>query len=113
MGTHDYFNVQELLTAIQGSKGLMDVIAKRLGCSWSTAQSYINRSEEAKQAFTDEREAYLDRVETKAMECIDAGSEQMIKFYLATIGKHRGFTEKSQIELSGNNPLIDAIKELK
>jgi hypothetical protein len=77
-----------------------------MGCAWNTAQSHIEKSEKAKEAYSNELETVLDNVESKALELIDKGSEGMIKYYLSTKGKRRGFTEKHEIDLTGNLKVV-------
>lgn len=101
---------EELIEHIKGSGGIIKTIANRMGCAWNTAQSHIEKSEKAKEAYSNELETVLDNVESKALELIDKGSEGMIKYYLSTKGKRRGFTERQEIEHSGNLPLQIIIK---
>jgi hypothetical protein len=46
------------------------------------------------------RELTLDLAETKLIEGIKAGEPSLIKFYLETQGKHRGYTRR--VEFAGN-----------
>ena len=84
-----------------GSAGIMSTIARRLGCDWHTAQRYVNKWESTRTAFEDEGEQVLDLAESKAIEQINAGDGAMIRYYLSTKGKKRGFTEKKEIETDG------------
>ena len=87
---------KELLAAIKDSSGFYSVIAKRLGCSWHAVQNAIKRSPEAQQALLDEEETTLDFVEGKALARIKAEDGAMIRFYLATKGKKRGYTYEEE-----------------
>jgi len=97
-----------VLEAIQDSKGIMSNIAKALDCEWHTAQSHVLNWVETRKAMEDEKETTIDFVESKLFGAIDGGSESMIRYYLSTQGKRRGYTEKQEIEHLGNkeNPLI-------
>jgi len=97
----------KMMKAIKGSNGIISTIAKNLKCEWHTAKTYIDKWEETKQALKDEQETFGDFVESKAMERINEGSETMIRFYLGTLYKKRGFTEKTEMELTGKdgNPI--------
>ena len=97
---------EELIEHIRGSGGIIKTIANRMGCAWNTAQSHIEKSEKAKEAYSNELETVLDNVESKALELIDKGSEGMIKYYLSTKGKRRGFTERQEIDLTGNLKVV-------
>ena len=50
------------------------------------------------QAIKDEEEKTLDFVEGKAIQRINEGDNAMIRFYLATKGKKRGYTYEDKLE---------------
>ena len=101
------YNKKEIIQAIKGTQGIVSAIAERLKCDWHTAKKHIDKYEETKKALQDEIESFGDFVENKAMEKVNDGSETMIRFYLATKYKTRGFTEKHEVEHSGDkeNPV--------
>ena len=83
---------KELLAAIADSRGFYSVIAERLGVAWATVKSAIEESDAAQLAIRAEEEKTLDFVEGKAIARIKADDGAMIRFYLATKGKKRGYT---------------------
>lgn len=91
------FTIEELLIVIKGSKGIVSVVANKLDCAWSTAKIYIDQHEEAKQALSDENETILDFAESKLYKRIDGEDMTAIKFLLATKGKKRGYTERTEL----------------
>ena len=63
-----------------------------------------------KERFDEALETQIDFVESKAMEQIDQGNTGMIIFFLKTRGKHRGYFEKHQEEVTAQvktQPTID------
>lgn len=92
MGRKRVIRESALLEAINGSQGFITTIAERLNCSWCTAEKAIKASEAAQQAIRAEEEITLDMVEGKAIERIKDGDAVMIRFYLQTKGKRRGYT---------------------
>jgi hypothetical protein len=96
-----HFTKERVLEAISGTFGVMSTVAKRLdGITWHTAETYVNRWAETRQAFADENERALDLSESKMLEAIHSGDAQMIRFHLATKGKRRGYTEKTEQEMT-------------
>lgn len=91
------YKKQTVLEAIKGSYGIKSNIAKRLKCDWHTADTYINKWPETIQALADEGECILDLAENQAIERLKAADGQMIRFYLATKGKKRGYTYDNEI----------------
>ena len=98
MGRKKSIKEKDLLAAIEDSNGFVTTIAARLHCSWHAADNAIKASPAAIQAIKDEEEKTLDFVEGKAIAKINEGDGAMIRFYLATKGKKRGFTYDEKLE---------------
>ena len=98
MGRKKSIKEKDLLAAIKDSNGFVTTIAARLHCSWHAADNAIKASAAALQAIKDEEEKTLDFVEGKAINKINEGDGAMIRFYLATKGKKRGFTYEEKLE---------------
>ena len=92
MGRKKIVKETELLAAIADSRGFYSVIAERLGVAWATVKSAVEESDAAQLAIRAEEEKTLDFVEGKAIARIKADDGAMIRFYLATKGKKRGYT---------------------
>lgn len=98
MGRRKQLKEKELLEAIKDSRGFKSTIAARLHVDWHTVDKAINASEAAQLAIVAEEETTLDFVEGKAIGKINEGDGAMIRFYLATKGKKRGFTYEEKLE---------------
>ena len=98
MGRKKIIKEKDLLAAIEGSRGIKSTVAARLHCGWHTVERAINNSERAREAMSDEEEMTLDFVEGKAISKINDGDGAMIRFYLATKGKKRGYTYEERLE---------------
>ena len=98
MGRKESIKEKDLLAAIEDSNGFVTTIAARLHCSWHAADNAIKASPAAIQAIKDEEEKTLDFVEGKAITKINEGDGAMIRFYLATKGKKRGYTYDEKLE---------------
>ena len=106
MGRKKSIKEKDLLAAIEDSNGFVTTIAARLHCSWHAADNAIKASAAAMQAIKDEEEKTLDFVEGKAISRINEGDGTMIRFYLATKGRQRGYTYEEEpahgIEIDDN-----------
>lgn len=111
MGRKKSIKEKDLLAAIENSNGFVTTIAARLHCSWHAADNAIKASALALQAIKDEEEKTLDFVEGKAINKINEGDGAMIRFYLATKGKKRGYTydEKLETDESAEDSNINVI----
>ena len=97
MGAPKNYKKAIVLEAIKGSGAIISTVAKRLGCEWITAKTYIEKWPETRAAIADERETILDMAEGAVYNSIKEGNTQDAKWVLATLGKRRGFTERHEI----------------
>ncbi len=106
------FTEEQILEAIKDSYGIISNIAKKLGCGWHAAKSYVEKYESCVQALKAEEETGIDNAENKMYDLINSADPQMIRYFLSTKGKRRGYTEKQEIEMTGSGlPLkIEIIK---
>ena len=98
--TRDY-GLQEVLEAIKGSAGLVSPVAKRLDCAWHTARKYIDKWETTRVAFSNEGEQVIDFAEQKVIEAMRDGDGPMLRWYLSTRGKDRGYSERHEMRHEG------------
>lgn len=87
--------------AIKDSKGLVSIVAKRLNCSWHSADKYIKEFE-LTGLMKDEKESLKDFAESKLIENINANDTTSILFFLKTQAKDRGYQEKTNIDVKAN-----------
>ena len=99
---------QDVLDAIKDSGGIISTIARRLHCNWNTAKAYCNKWESTKNALQEEKETTLDTAELKVLDAIKAGDTQIIKWFLSTKGKDRGYTTKIETSINTcDDPIIN------
>jgi len=105
MGKNNHYLAQEFIDAIPGTGGIITAIAKKVGCAWHTAKKYIDTYATVGQAYQDECEKVLDLAESKVIEMIHASDGQMVRYYLSTKGKRRGYTERQEITGADGEPI--------
>lgn len=90
-------SIEQFLEAIEGSGGLVSLIAKRLGISWNMTKNRIGQSARLVRAYNDECERMLDKAEKTIFDCFEDESGQVklgaARFYLQTKGRLRGYAE--------------------
>lgn len=89
---------QNVLETLAKTKGLVSPAARILGVSRGTLYNYIQADPEIKQAVYDSRETLIDMAEAKLAELVANGETTAIIFTLKTIGKHRGYIEKTETD---------------
>lgn len=88
--------------ALRKCQGMIYVAAKALGCSPNTIKARLEKSERLR-ALVEAESGYIDDVaELRLASAIINGEPWAIKYRLSTKGKSRGYTEKQEVEHSGN-----------
>jgi len=101
----ELFTAQQFIEAIPGTGGIITAIARKVGCAWHTAKKYIDNYATIQRAYQDECESILDLAEAKVISAIKDGDSQMIRYYLSTKGKRRGYSERHEITGAEGGPL--------
>ena len=100
------YKAEDVIAAIEGSRGFVTEIAKRLGCARTYVYTLVDKYPTAKRVLQDEREGLKDFAEGKLLEQIKAGNMTAIIFYLKTQGKDRGYVERTEIAGVEDAPLL-------
>jgi transposase-like protein len=99
------YTPEQMIKALEESKGLIAPAARALGCSRDTVRSYMKEYAEVALAERDAREATTDVAERKLYQAIENGEAWAICFYLKCQGKQRGYIEKAEITGAGGGPV--------
>jgi len=100
-----YYGVQVFIDAIPGTGGIISAIAKKVGCAWHTAKKYCTEYTTVRRVYEDECERVLDLAESKVIEMMNANDGTMIRYYLSTKGKGRGYTERHEVTGADGQPV--------
>jgi DNA-binding transcriptional MerR regulator len=102
------YTQEQMIEALEQSKGLIAPAARALGCSRDTIRSYIDEYSAVAQAKLDQEEAVKDMAENALYAAILRGEAWAICFYLKCRAKDRGYVERA--ELTGANAAPVKIK---
>lgn len=92
------YTKQQVIQALQQSKGMVYVAARQLGCTPQTIYNHMKRSPDVQSAIEDARGEAVDVAELKLMQAINKGEAWAIALMLKTQGKDRGYTERLELE---------------
>lgn len=92
--------VSRIEALLANSMGNVSAVAKSLNVSRSTLYARINESPRLRQVLIDSRETLLDIAESIMAQKIMAGDNDILKFFLRTQGKRRGYTYESESAIS-------------
>ncbi len=91
------FTDREMADALRQSHGLVTPAAEYLGVSPQTIYTRLKKSKTVSAALEQARDAALDRAESKLFDAVEKGEQWAIQFVLKTLGKNRGYTERSEV----------------
>jgi hypothetical protein len=95
------YTQEQMIKALEESKGLIAPAARALGCSRDTIRSYLEEYTAVARAKLDQQEAVKDMAENALYAAILRGEAWAICFYLKCMAKDRGYVERA--ELTGGN----------
>ena len=102
---------EKLLEALKETQGLIYHACKKAGnISRSTYYRYMREDKEFAEAVEEIKESQIDYVEGQLIKNISKGKETSIIFYLKSKAKKRGYTEKSELDVTTNGKAITDIK---
>ncbi len=94
------YKASDFIDAIPGSGGIITTIARRVGCDWATAKKYITEYATVRQAYENEKQAELDFAERNILKAVHDGDIPTSRWYLSTVGKDRGYTERQESDVN-------------
>ena len=80
MGKH--YSVKQFEAAIPGSGGIITTIARRVGCSWHTAATYLKDSPKLARLYEDEASTIDDLAESVVIKAMQEGDTSAAKWWL-------------------------------
>lgn len=91
---------EQMLEVIKRSGGNKTYIAKELNISRTLLEKRLKDDDELRERFSDVREALLDFCEQELIKKVRSGDMKAIMFTLRTIGRSRGYVERSETEVT-------------
>jgi len=105
MADHPHFTVAQMVTALQETKGMMYLAARRLGCSSETISRYCRKHPAVQAAKDAERGVMVDEAELRLWAAVQSGQPWAIAFCLRTLGRNRGYIERVEQTGADGQPL--------
>ena len=85
-----HYTPEQVLQAVNNSAGVMEYVAVKLGCSWKTAQTYVQKWPETKDAF-DNSECKLHALAYQSFhKAINNGERWAVERMLDTSARRNG-----------------------
>lgn len=92
------YTCAQVIDAIQATKGMLTIAAKRLGCAPDTVYRYVREYPTVAAALKAERDGVTDMAELSLYKAIQGGEGWAVCFYLKTQGRERGYIERHEVD---------------
>lgn len=96
MANKPKFTPEQVIEAIEQTKGFVSQTARRLQCHPDTVRAYAKRYVSVRKALQEEREKMLDAAEMSLYAQVMNGESWAVQFFLKTQGKDRGYVERQE-----------------
>ena len=90
------FTTREIIAALLEARGVKAQAARLLGCNRNTVERYISLYPTVQEAYAIARAELVDLAESKLVDQLEAGEWPAIRYTLSTLGKDRGYVERSE-----------------
>lgn len=97
------FTDENLIEVLRENGGLVKFAARRFGCTDRTIYNRIKDNPEIKIAIKEARNRFIDEAENVLQKAVQKGSLPAVFFTLKTIGRHRGYVERRETRVGGDN----------
>jgi hypothetical protein len=91
------YTTKALSQALAATDGQVYLAAQRLGCSAKTIYNHLQSEPALAQLLEELRGRFLDLAETSLRQAVIRGDGWAVCFVLKTLGKERGYVERSEI----------------
>jgi len=111
--TQPNLTIDQIEFALTKSRGLVTPAAEALNVTYQAIYSRISKSRRLQRLLSDVREAMLDRCEGTLLDYIDDKNLTAVIYYLKTIGKSRGYSERHEVSgIDGDSVKIERIERV-
>jgi hypothetical protein len=101
------YSNKKIISVLNAHGGIIKTSADELKITRKTLYSYINENPELKEAWMDAKESALDEAETSLITQVRDLNTAATIFFLKTLGKDRGYTERKELDLNpGGRPIV-------
>lgn len=113
MAKIEQYTVGQVEQALIATKGLLSLAAERLGCSRECVRQYTLRHEHLMQVRDEARSRLVDSAEMALESAINNQAGWAVCFTLKTLGKDRGYIERSEVTGSNGGAVEVTVKHVK
>jgi hypothetical protein len=108
MANKHRFTPAQMIAALNETKGMVFLAARRLGCSHDTILRYCKKYPSVQAEKERHQGALVDLAELKLWESVQRGEAWGISLVLKTLGRDRGYVDRQEITGKDGGPVQHA-----
>lgn len=109
-GRPQVYTDEQIIEALKKSRGLVYTAAERVGCDADTIYTRAKQSPAIRAAIKHQRGKIIDRAEEKLFAAINAREPWAVALILKTLGKDRGYVERTETRVVSDDDVNRAIE---
>lgn len=109
MGRPRKYSDEQIIAALKKKKGMVYHAAAAAGCDPDTIYERAKVSPAVAAVMRHERGSFVDTAEMKLYDAVEAGEAWAVQMALKTLGKDRGYVERTESHVSGE---VKAVTEV-
>lgn len=113
MPNKEQYTVAQVEAALIATKGLLSLAAERLGCTRECVRQYTKRHEHLAQVRDEARSKLVDSAELALESAVNGQAGWAVCFTLKTLGKDRGYIERSEVAGANGGPVEVFVRHVK
>jgi hypothetical protein len=102
------FTQDEMIAALKIGRGMKSVAARHLGCPWHVVNTYCKKFEAVRAECEAQRQAFVDAAELQLIAAVSRGDMGAVMYVLRTLGRGRGYSERTEITGKDGGPIEHA-----
>tara|TARA_R100001463_G_scaffold34593_6_gene75910 strand:- start:478 stop:837 length:360 start_codon:yes stop_codon:yes gene_type:complete len=110
MNKTEHIKKRALIEALEKSLGVVTTACKKVGIGRTTYYDWYHNDDEFKSKVDELQNVALDFAESQLHNQIQKNNTAATIFFLKTKGKGRGYTEKSEVDITSGGKSISEIK---
>jgi hypothetical protein len=108
----DYFTKEQVETAIRKACGILSGAGEILGMPRRSVSRYLERYPELREVQDEVRQQMVDKAEQVLYQHLAEGNDKVAIFIAKTLGKDRGWSERSEVTGANGGPVSVAVAKV-
>lgn len=107
-GSSKRYSTEQVIEALRATKGMANIAARHLGCHPDTVHNYCKRYPSVAAEKKHQEAELVDTATLQLWSAVQRGDLSAVFFVLKTLGRDRGFAERTEVTGKDGGPIEHA-----